>query len=583
MQRLFGVVTPPGADPGCSGTIIEAPARAERDGIVAAVTGRPYWRGRFEAPADATMAKSIIDAYHRLGTRLLETLHGSFALAIVDSARGSVLLALDRMGIQRLAYAETPAGLVFSTSAEAVARHLAPTPALDRQAILDYLFFHMVPSPGTIFSGVHKLPAATVAEYTGGRLRLAQYWTPAFVEDRPGDYDALAQELRDSLRAAVRGASPGSECGAFLSGGLDSSTVVGVLSEVLPPPARTFSIGFGFPDYDELSYAHIANQRFRCQGHEYDITANDIVASFAAIAEAYDEPFGNSSALPAYYCARLARQHGVTHLLAGDGGDELFAGNSRYADQVVFQRYERVPAAARALLEASLRACPDVFAPALIRKARGYVAKANTPLPDRLEAWNFLHLVGLAEVLDSDFLASVEPDGPIGHMRHVYRAAPARSQLNRLLHYDWRFTLADNDLRKVEAMCDLAGVAVSYPMLHPDVVEMSTRVPPGMKMPGTELRDFYKRAMRGFLPEEIIHKKKHGFGLPFGLWLQQSNDLREIVLGNLADLRRRHIVRDRFLDRLIDLHGAEDARYYGVFVWVLAMLEQWLREHRVQP
>jgi asparagine synthase (glutamine-hydrolysing) len=118
-------------------------------------------------------------------------------------------------------------------------------------------------------------------------------------------------------------------------------------------------------------------------------------------------------------------------------------------------------------------------------------------------------------------------------------------------------------------------------MLHPDVVEMSNRVPPGMKMPGTTLRDFYKRAMQGYLPDEIIHKKKHGFGLPFGLWLQQSNELRELVFGNLSDLRRRHIIREGFLDQLLHLHGADDARYYGVFVWVLAMLEQWLREHRV--
>jgi asparagine synthase (glutamine-hydrolysing) len=119
-------------------------------------------------------------------------------------------------------------------------------------------------------------------------------------------------------------------------------------------------------------------------------------------------------------------------------------------------------------------------------------------------------------------------------------------------------------------------------MLHPDVVEMSTRVPPGMKMPGTALRDFYKRAMTGFLPDEIIHKKKHGFGLPFGLWLQQSQELREIVIGNLSELRRREIVRDGFLDRLLDLHDAEDARYYGVFVWVLAMLEQWFTSHGVR-
>jgi asparagine synthase (glutamine-hydrolysing) len=581
MQRFFGVLSQPRADTRARAPVLEAPATAEQEGTAVALVGRPFWRGKAEAPADAAMASEVLAAYLRDGKGLLDALHGSFALAVVEPARGYGLLALDRMGVQRLAYAETDEGLVFSTSAEAVARHLAPSPSIDRQALLNYLFFHMVPSPGTIFAGVSKLPAGTLLEYADGRLRLERYWHTKFVEESPGDFSALSRELHESLRVGVRAAAPGDASGAFLSGGLDSSTVAGVLSEVGTSRARTFSIGFGFPDYDELSYARIANQRFGCLGHEYDITADDIVESFEAIAQAYDEPFGNSSALPAYYCALLARRHGVSHLLAGDGGDELFAGNSRYADQVVFDRYHRAPAALRSLLETGLRACPPALSKGLVRKAKGYVAKANTPLPDRLETWNFMHQLGIAEVLDPGFLSEISPDGPLEHMREVYLSAPARSNVNRLLYYDWRFTLADNDLRKVEAMCDLAGVAVSYPMLHPDVVEMSNRVPPGMKMPGTQIRHFYKRAMQGFLPDEIIHKKKHGFGLPFGLWLQQSGELRDLVFGSLADLRSRHIIRDDFLDRLLHLHGAEDARYYGVFVWVLAMLEHWFKSHKI--
>jgi asparagine synthase (glutamine-hydrolysing) len=581
MQSFFGVLTPPDAPVRGNAAAVQAPAMAEEDGVTVALTGRPFWRGRTEAPASAAMAGEVLAAYRRDGVGLLERLHGGFALAIVESGRRSAVLAIDRMGIQRLAYAEADGGIVFSTSAEAVARHLNRTPGIDRQSLLSYLFFHMVPAPDSIYAGVRKLPAATVAEFTAGRLQLSRYWNPDFVEDQPGDYPALARELHDSLRIGVSAAAPGNESGAFLSGGLDSSTVAGVLSEVVPAPARTFSIGFGFADYDELSYARIANRRFGCAGHEYEITAADIVASFASIAEAYDEPFGNSSALPALYCAKLARRHGVTHLLAGDGGDELFAGNSRYAEQEVFERYGRVPAGARWLLEGGLKLIPAALTHGVLRKAKGYVAKARTPLPDRLETWNFMRQLGMAEVLDPDFLAAVAPDGPIEHMREVYRSAPARSNVNRLLYYDWQFTLADNDLRKVEAMCELGGIAVSYPMLHPDVVEMSNRVPPGMKMPGTELRDFYKRAMQGYLPDEIIHKKKHGFGLPFGLWLQQSSELRDLVYGNLSDLKRRHIIRDGFLDRLLDLHGADDARYYGVFIWVLAMLEQWFKAHEI--
>jgi asparagine synthase (glutamine-hydrolysing) len=168
-------------------------------------------------------------------------------------------------------------------------------------------------------------------------------------------------------------------------------------------------------------------------------------------------------------------------------------------------------------------------------------------------------------------------------MQALWDSAPANNALDRMLYYDWQYTLADNDLRKVETMSELAGVRVSYPMLHPDVVDLSMRVPPDLMMPGTRLRDFYKRATTGFLPDEIIHKKKHGFGLPFGLWLQETPRLRAQIDGNLAALRSRRIIAPQFIDRLLDLHGQQDAKYYGVFIWVLAMLEQWLTEHDLAP
>jgi asparagine synthase (glutamine-hydrolysing) len=219
----------------------------------------------------------------------------------------------------------------------------------------------------------------------------------------------------------------------------------------------------------------------------------------------------------------------------------------------------------------------------LVRKARGYIEKANVPLPARLETWNFLLRKGTAEVLHSDFRSVADERDTFRKMQELWDTTPSDHTLHRMLFYDWQNTLADNDLRKVETMCDLAGVRVSYPMLHPDVVAMSLKVPPDMMMPGRRLRDFYKRATTGFLPDEIIHKKKHGFGLPFGLWLQQTPRLREQIDGNLSALRQRRVIRPEFIDRLLHLHGQEDAGYYGVFIWVLAMLEQWFQEHDVSP
>jgi asparagine synthase (glutamine-hydrolysing) len=555
------------------------PSIAEAGGLLAVVQGTPSIDGAYVTEADA--AAHLLAIYRKRKFDFLKALGGQFALAIVDRVGVTAVLAVDPMGIGRLAYSSRAGALAFGTSAEEVARALG-TPRVSRQAIFDYLVNHMVPAPLTVFEGVQKLRGGTCAVFRDGRLEVRRYWNPSFVEHGHGDFEPLAAELHAALRNGVRDAGPDKCTGAFLSGGLDSSTVVGVLSEVGPAPAQSFSIGFGYPAYDELRYARIANERFGARGHEYVVTGDDIASAFALIARAYDEPFGNSSALPAYHCARFARESGITHLLAGDGGDELFAGNSRYARQSFFQRYQWIPEfLRRGFIEPTLRAWPVPFVVAPIRKARNYVERASTPLPQRLELWNLVYRIGPAQVLHPDFLSTVDTGHPDACMQEVWDSAPCRHTLNRLLFFDWQYTLADNDLRKVETMCDLAGVRVSYPMLHDDVIRVASRVPPSLMMPGTRLRDFYKRAMAGFLPDEIIHKTKHGFGLPFGLWLQDSPHLRELIMQNLRDLEQRQVIHPKLLDRLLHLHGAEDAEYYGVFVWVLAMLEEWFKEHRL--
>jgi asparagine synthase (glutamine-hydrolysing) len=356
------------------------------------------------------------------------------------------------------------------------------------------------------------------------------------------------------------------------------------LGAAIGAPARTFSIGFGYPEYDELPFARIAARHFGCRAEEYVVSGDDIVTALPLIAGAYDEPFGNSSALPVYCCLQLAKRHGVRHMLAGDGGDELFAGNSRYSEHQVFEHYQHVPSfLRRGLLEPLLAAMPQALAVGPLRKARNYVAKANTPLPDRLEVSNLVRVLGPSAFIHPDLLAAIDPEAPFRDMRAVWESAPASSLVDRMLWYDWQYTLSDNDLRKVGTMGALTGVAVSYPMLDAGVVEMSMSIPSDVKMPGTQLRRFYKQAMNGYLPDAIIHKKKHGFGLPIGFWLRDSKAVRDLIHGNLDGLRARRVVREDVIDKVLGMHNSEDAGYYGVFLWVLAMLEQWFQVHGLTP
>jgi asparagine synthase (glutamine-hydrolysing) len=408
------------------------------------------------------------------------------------------------------------------------------------------------------------------------------YWRPHFVEDATDPVGALKGELRGVLESAVRDLAEGADCGAFLSGGTDSSTLSGLLGDVTGEAARTFSIGFAAEGYDEMHYARIAAAHFSTDQHEYYVTPEDVVAAVPEIAAAYDQPFGNASAIPTYYCAKLARTHGVTRMLGGDGGDELFGGNARYARQWQFAYYEWIPMALRRhVIEPVTAHASFADRLGLWRKARSYVAQASLPMPDRYESYNLLYRLGPENVFTQAFLDEVDVDAPRRRLREAYEEVDAKSLINRMLGLDFRFTLADNDLPKVTRMCELAGIDVVFPMLHDDVIDFSLRLAPGLKLRGTRLRHFFKEALADYLPAEIIAKQKHGFGLPVGAWLQSNAQLRALASDNLMALRARGIVRPEFIDRLLADHLAAHAGYYGTMVWVLMMLELWF-QHQVR-
>jgi asparagine synthase (glutamine-hydrolysing) len=233
----------------------------------------------------------------------------------------------------------------------------------------------------------------------------------------------------------------------------------------------------------------------------------------------------------------------------------------------------------RALIEPLARACPTGMGPRLLRKACSYVAQASVPLPARYDAYNLLERLGPEEVFTADFLSTVDREIPHRLIANTYHDAHAGHWLNRLLAVDLKFTLADNDLPKVTRMCELAQVDVAFPLLHDSVVDFSASLAPNMKLRGTRLRYFFKEALRGFLPDAIIEKEKHGFGLPVGPWLASHAPLREFAAATLESLKRRGIIRREFIDELLTIYLPQHPGYYGTLVWVLMMLELWFQEH----
>ncbi|MEO8304469.1 MAG: asparagine synthase C-terminal domain-containing protein [Betaproteobacteria bacterium] len=510
--------------------------------------------------------------YQRFGPSVASRVGGDFAAAFRDD-RGNALLVVDRFARCTLCYRLRAGQLEFAERADELA---GPASDFDAQSMYNYLYFHVIPAPNTIFRDVLRLPAGHVGHLQAGKLTVAPWWTPIFVESERVPFAELKSRFRRILAESI-GREIGTEVvGCFLSGGTDSSTVAGLLGEATGKPAQTFSIGFDAEGYDEMEYARIAARHFGTDHHEYYVTPDDLVSAIPAVAASYDQPFGNSSVVPAYYCAKFARESGVAKILGGDGGDELFGGNSRYAKQRMFDIYRHVPAAARRrLLEPMLGAGPLTRLPG-VRKASSYVEQAKVPMPDRLQMYNLLTRLGLSEVLTPDFLASVDPETPARQQRDVYSASADHALINRMLAFDWRYTLADNDLPKVIGATSLAGIAVGFPLLDDALVDFSLRLEPELKLKGFRLRWFFKEALRGFLPDEILTKKKHGFGLPFGVWVNRHEGLKTLATGSLHSLAQRGIVRREFLRRLVDEHLPGHPGYYGEMVWVLMMLEQWL-------
>lgn len=548
-----------------------------------AIDGEPIWRD--SALASLARAhgngRALAEAYLKYDLNLFAYIQGVFSLAIVDSVADKAIVAIDRFGIKSMTYhCPDNSPLVFASSADSLCAHAEVSDDLSLQSIFHFVYFSVVPAPRTIYAKVQKLVPGEYLVFHEGQLKRDYYFQLSYRSDYSRSLRSLSEELferlGDSVRASLDGWEP-DKLGVFLSGGLDSSTILGMASEALTRPVKSFTIGFKADEYDELHYASAAATHFASPNATYEVNPAETADLVGQIARVYDEPFGNSSAVPTYFCANLARENGVTLLLAGDGGDELFAGNTRYVLQQKFELYSRLPNQARALIESTLGALPAHTPLPGVRRLRGYVRRARIPMPDRLETYNYLESRDLREVFDPDFLSALDPDGARQTLRTIYDRSDATSLLHRMLHLDLQLALADNDLRKVTRMCEAVGVKVRFPFLQEDLVKYATGIPPDILIRHFRIRHFFKNAMKTYLPLETITKEKHGFGLPFRLWALEPGVLRDLVRDTLDTFKRRHVVRADYLDGLLSRWNTEEAKIYGQFVWCLVILEHWLQ------
>jgi asparagine synthase (glutamine-hydrolysing) len=539
-------------------------------------------------PAQTGGSAPLIAAlYERFGAGFVKRLRGRFSFVLWDRLRRRLVAAIDAFGMNRLVWFANGETLLVATRVDALMASGAIGRQVNPRAIANVLNFSCNLGPDTIFAGVQRLLPGTMLVGAGGRTRVETWWDIDYFAGGGADESLLAAEMEAVVEQAVASHSRDRDSrplGAFLSGGTDSSTVVGMMVRTGGRPVKAFSIGFEEQPFNELGYAEIAARGFGAEHHIHLVGARECFDSIPDMVRAFDEPYANSSAIPTYFCAKLAAENGVRVLLAGDGGDELFGGNERYATDKIFEAYTRVPGVLRkGLIEPVLAALP--FENGLTGRARRYVARANMPGIERMLSFQFLFTHAAETIFEGDFLKTLGGYSAGEIPSRYYAQAHARDHLDRLLYFDVKMTLGDCDLPKVTCMAELAGVQVRFPLLDLAVAEFSGRVPARLKVKGFEKRYLFKRAFRNLLPPEIIRKKKHGFGIPVAMWMKSDPLMRELARDTLLSSRAfgRGYFRRGFIEELFQRHESDDTCYYGDTLWSFLALELWHRQSMDQP
>lgn len=551
----------------------ETPQIAENESFAVIVLGRV--RPIDQDYIASSAAQWLLELCQQHPRDYYANIAGFFNLILVDKKASSFSLVQDHIASKPLYVCEPESGHWLVSSSNRLLEKQLGSEALklSHQAIFNYCYFHCIPSPGSIYEGVSKLsPGEEFSVFDTNQSKSQNRYVPEYnYTDAalPVSYAACQKVVDDAVRRNIS-----DKTGAFLSGGLDSSTVAGMMARHQQKPA-TFSIGFDAKGYDETEYAEITAKHFATEHKVHYLKPDEIVENFVEVAGYFDEPFGNSSAMAAYVCAQFAHKHGIDVMLGGDGGDEIFAGNERYAKQKKFEFFAMAPKIVQQLADTAFAQSPLSSIPGF-SKAASYINQAKVPLPDRLESYNYLNRFPLEQMFDADFLASVDISAPIELQRQRFAECSSENTLEKMLYLDWKFTLADNDLVKVTQMCNKVGIDVRYPLLEKEVVNFTCTLAPEVKLPRQELRKFYKGAFADFLSSRTISKPKQGFGLPFGVWMKTEEKLKSITHQCLQELKKRRIFQPDFIDLVLDKHDSEHSHYYGELIWVMVILELWL-------
>jgi asparagine synthase (glutamine-hydrolysing) len=522
--------------------------------------------------------EAIVHAYDQYGSDCPKYLRGMFAFAIWDERTQELFLARDRVGKKPLLYSAINGQLVFASEFSALLLHPDVSKDIQPEAIDCYLSFMCVPAPLTAYRAIRKLEPGHSLRWRNGEVRVERYWQPDFsrklsISEEEAGERAVAI-LRDSVKVRLMSEVP---LGAFLSGGIDSSAVVALMSQESADRVKTFSIGFEEQDFSELKHARRVANHVGADHHEF-VVRPDALEILPLLVEHYGEPYADSSAVPTYYVARETRQH-VTVALNGDGGDESFAGYERYAAMVLAETYRKVPSFLReSVIKQAANLIPtSEFGRSRIRSGKRFLEAACLPKVDRYLRWvSTFDTTSKLRLYSDHFKQRVT----IGHARSLLEPWFVRANgtgfIDAALHADLMTYLPNDLLVKV----DIATMAVSLearsPFLDHHVIEFAASLPERFKLRGLTTKYLLKKVLRKLLPSENLSRRKMGFGVPIGHWFRgkMQGFLREVILSEKA--LSRGLFNREVVQELVDQH-VQGKRDFSHQLWTLLMLELWFQ------
>ena len=532
--------------------------------------------GRGHKFASASDTEVIVHLYEEFGDECVQRLRGMFAFAVWDSRRRRLLIARDRLGIKPLYYTKSKGCLIFASEIKAILQHPDIEARLDLQGLSGYLSLKYVPSPATIFEGIHSLPPGHRLICDSHGTTVKPYWDLSFAQNHTGKHSEAeyTEQLEALLKEAVRiHLVSDVPFGAFLSGGLDSSTIVALMSQFLNERVKTFSVGFEGEGavYSELPYARMVANRYETDHHEVIVRPQNLIDLSEKIIWHLDQPIADDACLANYLVSEMASRH-VKMVLTGEGGDELFAGYARYSGERLSPLFRHMPEPARSLILTAA----DCF-PGLRRSKLALYALCQADETKRLANWFPLFNCDMkASLLDDEVKATLNGVSAEDIFADHLSRTDAGDPLNRMLYVDTKLWLADDLLARGDKMSMAASIEARVPLLDHKLVEFAASLPSHLKIRGLTRKYLLKKVGRSWLPAEIIQRKKKGFPMPLSVWFR--NEARSFVRDILspAAVRRRGLFNPAFVEKLLNQHETRFADH-GSLLWSLISVELWHR------